>query len=176
MWYVMQVVSGQEYRTTLLVEKIFSEGILENCFVPMRRLRKKFYGTWHEVTEKLFPGYVFMITEHPQLLYKELKKIPALTKVLGRCEGYFTPLSEADVQMMKRLQIGIEGNGNLEVELSKIVVREGNQIQILSGPLKNLEGEIKKVNLHKRIVTVEMEFMGKKNVVYLGIDMVGKVE
>lgn len=56
MWYIMQVVSGQENRTIQLIEKMASEGILEGCWVSLRRLRKKFHGTWHEVTEKLFPG------------------------------------------------------------------------------------------------------------------------
>ncbi len=118
-----------------------------------------------------------MITEQPQLLYEELKKIPALTRLLGRCEEYFTPLSQADVQMMERLQNGhsqIEKGGNLEVGISKVAVEQGNRIEILSGPLKNMEGQIKKVNLHKRIVEVEMEFMGNRSLLHLGIEMVGK--
>jgi len=176
MWYVMQVVAGQENRTILLVEKMISEGILESCFVPVRRLRKKFHGAWQEVTEKLFPGYVFMISERPQLLYEELKQIPALTRLLGRCGEYFTPLSEKDVRMMEKLRNGEGDNGNLEVEISRIAVEEGNQIRVLSGPLVNLEGQIKKVNLHKRIAEVELEFMGSISVVHLGIEMVERVK
>jgi len=175
MWYVMQVVSGQENRTTFLVEKMISEGILESCFVPVRRLRKKFHGTWHEVTEKLFPGYVFLISEQPQPLYEELKRIPALTRMLGRCGEYFTPLAEKDVQLMEKLQNGMSDNGNLEVEISKIAIEEGNQIRILSGPLMNLEGQIKKVNLHRRIAVVEVEFMGNKSLVHLGVEMIEKM-
>ena len=175
MWYVMQVSTGQENRTAYLVEKMVSEGVIESCFVPVRRIRKKFHGRWHEVREKLFPGYVFIITEQTQLLYEELRKIPALTKLLGKCEEYFTPLSETDVNMMEKFQNGIDNNGKLEVEISKIMIEERNQIRILSGPLKNLEGQIKKVNLHKRIAEVELEFMGGRSVVHLGIEMVEKV-
>ena len=176
MWYVMQVVSGQENRTVFLVEKIISEEILNSCFIPVRRLRKKFHGTWQEVTEKLFPGYVFLISEQPQLLYEELKQIPALTKLLGRCEGFFTPLSEKDVRMLEKLRNRMGDSGNLEVEISKIAVEEGNQIRILSGPLMELEGQIKKVNLHKRIAVVEVEFMGSKSLVHLGVEMVEKID
>jgi len=176
MWYVMQVVSGQENRTVFLVEKIISEEILNSCFIPVRRLRKKFHGTWQEVTEKLFPGYVFLISEQPQLLYEELKQIPALTKLLGRCEGFFTPLSEKDVRMLEKLRNRMGDSGNLEVEISKIAVEEGNQIRILSGPLMKLEGQIKKVNLHKRIAVVEVEFMGSKSLVHLGVEMVEKIK
>ena len=45
---------------------------------------------------------------------------------------------------------------------------------ILSGPLKSVEGQIKKINLHRRIAEVEVDFMNRKTVVYLGIEMVGK--
>lgn len=177
MWYVMQVISGQENRAVLLTEKLTDDGILENCFVPMRRLKKKFHGEWNEVTEKLFPGYVFLITERPGLLYEELKKIPILTRILGRSGEYFTPLAEADVHMMEKLQNmqkRIENGGGMEADISTITIEEGNQIRILSGPLINLEGQIRKVNLHKRIAEVEMEFMGNRTVVHLGIEIVKK--
>ena len=176
MWYVMQVISGQENRIVFLVEKMISHKILESCFIPVRRLRKKFHGTWQEVTEKLFPGYVFMISEQPRLLYEELKQIPALTRLLGRCEEYFTSLTEKDVRMLEKLRNGTGGNGNLEVEISRIAVDEGNQIRILSGPLADLEGQIRKVNLHKRIAVVEVEFMGNQLLVHLGVEMVEKIE
>ena len=44
MWYVMQVVSGQENRTVQLIENMVSEGILQCNSVPLRRLRKSFAG------------------------------------------------------------------------------------------------------------------------------------
>lgn len=175
MWYVIQVVSGQENRTAFLVEKIISGRILASCFVPVRRLKKKFHGVWQEVSEKLFPGYVFMISEQPQLLYEELKQIPALTKMLGKCEEYFTPLSEKDVQMLKRLQNGVGESENLEVGISQIAIEEGNRIRIISGPLVNLEGQIRKMNLHKRIAVVEVEFMENISLVHLGVEMVEKI-
>lgn len=168
----MQVVSGQEKRTALLVERMVSEDILEKCVLPTRRLRKKFQGEWHEVTEKLFPGYVFLITEQPQFLYEELKRIPLLTRMLGQCEEYFVSLPEADARMLEKFRGGTGKTDDFEAEISKVAVKEGKQIKILTGPLKNLEGQIKKINLHKRTVAVEVEFMGSKTVIYLGIEMV----
>ena len=77
--------------------------------------------------------------------------------------------------MMEKLQNRMVDGGALEVGISKIAVEEGNQIRILSGPLKDLEGQIRKVNLHKRIAEVEMEFMGSRSVVYLGVEMVERI-
>ncbi len=206
MWYVMQVVSGREGHTVLLMERILSRGILKNCIVPMRRMKKKYEGRWQEVKEKLFPGYVFLISEQPQLLYDELKQIPALTKLLGSCEEYFTPLSDKDVRFLMRLQsmqpggygksseglqeaekihsfregeepdaspVGLsEGTEVSLVELSKVAVGENRRIRIISGPLKNLEGQIKKINLHKRIAVVKADFMGNRTLLHLGIEIV----
>lgn len=182
MWYVMQVISGKERKTVMMMKQILSCDVLENCFIPIRRLKKKYKGKWQEITEKLFPGYVFLISGQPQLLYDELEKIPTLTKLLGSCEEYFTPLSKSDIHFLQNTLE--EKNINLKeyqeqsetptVELSKVVVKDNRQIQILSGPLTNLEGQIKKVNLHKRIAIVETEFMGSRSMIHLGIEIVNE--
>lgn len=200
MWYVMQVMTGQESQTVLMLERSLSEGFLEKCFVPMRRRKKKYQGKWHEVVEKLFPGYVFLVSDYPQLLYDELKNIPAMTRLLGSCEEYFTPLSEEDVYILLKLQENVckpqtnqgmwrnrqienkkqiservggqEKFGIMKVDISRIRVGEKGLIRIVSGPLKNLEGQIRKINLHKRIAVVEAEFMGNKSQIHLGIEII----
>ena len=175
MWYVMQVASNKESSTVTLLEKLMPSYIMEQCFVPVRKMKKKFQGKWQEVTEKLFPGYVFLISEQAELLYEELKGIPALTKMLGSCEQHVTPLSESDIQLLKKLQNWMDDKTIPEAEISQIHVAEGNRIQIISGPLTNMEGQIKKINLHKRIAVVEVEFMGNKSLLHLGIEMVEKM-
>ena len=37
--------------------------------------------------------------------------------------------------------------------------------------MKDMEGMVKKINLHKRTAEVEVEFMGRKTAVYLGIEL-----
>ena len=65
------------------------------------------------------------------------------------------------------------GDG-MEVDLSQVSVSEDDVITILSGPLKSMEGYIRKIDLHRRIAKVEVEFMNRKTVIHLGIEMVGK--
>ena len=62
----------------------------------------------------------------------------------------------------------------MEVGLSQVSVSEDDVITILSGPLKSMEGYIRKIDLHRRIAKVEVEFMNRKTVIHLGIEMVGK--
>lgn len=60
----------------------------------------------------------------------------------------------------------------MKVDISRIRVGEKGLIRIVSGPLKNLEGQIRKINLHKRIAVVEAEFMGNKSQIHLGIEII----
>ena len=61
----------------------------------------------------------------------------------------------------------------LFVGLSKVAVGENQRIKIISGPLKNLEGQIKKINLHKRVAEVEVRLLGRRRTLYLGIEIEG---
>ena len=63
-----------------------------------------------------------------------------------------------------------------EVSISKVRIDEGNEIRIISGPLKHMGGMIKKINLHKRMAEVEIEFMNRRTVIYLGIELLEKKE
>ena len=43
---------------------------------------------------------------------------------------------------------------------------------MIQGPLKNYIGNVVKVDLHKREVQVEVNFMGREIRLYLGIEMI----
>lgn len=47
-------------------------------------MKKKIHGEWRGICEKLLPGYVFVETDAPEEFYKNLVKIPRLTKMLGK--------------------------------------------------------------------------------------------
>ena len=58
------------------------------------------------------------------------------------------------------------------VELSEVGFDENDEVVILSGPLMNLKGQVKKIDLHRRIAKVEVSFMGAQTILHLGIDLV----
>ena len=134
-------------------------------------IRKKFRGKWIEVRERLLPGYVFVTTEGAQELYTQLKKVPLLTRMLGIETDCFVRLSRQEERWLDRLMGASEKN---EVGLSQIAFDEGNEVVIVSGPLKDMEGMVKKINLHRRIAEVEVPFMNGSTVIHLGIEMVEK--
>lgn len=167
MWYVIQTLFGEEERTAGMIREQVSSCYVEECFVSKRERMKKFHGSWNKVEEILFRGYVFVISKEPEGLYRELKKVPKLTKMLGREKAFFCPLSEKEEQMIQRI-----GGKDCKTVLSKIELGEGKQIRVIEGPLKNYEGDVVKVNLHKREVVVRVGFMGRETELRLGIEMV----
>ena len=74
--------------------------------------------------------------------------------------------------------VAMRQNGKItgEVPLSRIEISENDEVKILSGPLTDMAGMVRKINLHKRIAEVEVTFMGRRTVIHLGIEMIGKKE
>ncbi len=179
MYYVIQVTPGMEEKTELLIRRKVAKGVYTRCFYPVRHMRKKFHGEWKDLYEKLLPGYVFIVSRSIHELYKELQRVPVLTKMLGKEDDLFIALAENEVAWLEQI-VNMNGNkikaedGQVEAGLSQVMVTGENKATVLSGPLKGMEGIIRKMNLHKRIAEVEVEFMGRKTIVYLGIEIVKK--
>lgn len=170
-YYVLQVAPKGEEKAEAHIRTILPPDQCGQCFYPTRLIRKKYQGKWVDVYEKLLPGYVFVATEDAEALYQQLKKVPLLTKMLGREVEYFVRLSEQEEQWLDLL-LRRYGKTDSMVGLSQIDIREGNEIRIVSGPLADMEGMIKKINLHKMIAEVEVPFMNGSTVIHLGIEMV----
>ena len=178
--YVIQISPGMEDKTETMIREMITGEVCNCCFHPIRHVRKKFHGQWVDRHEKLLPGYVFIISNNIRRLSQELKKVPVLTKLLGREGDLFVPLSPGEVEWMRQIMDGWPDENSTgigtaqEVKLSQVKVTKNDMVEILSGPLKNMEGRIKKIHLHKRIAEVEVDFMGRKAVIHLGVELVGK--
>ena len=88
------------------------------------------------------------------------------------------PLSDEEVRWLKTLTGNRDksSDDNHEVGLSQVGFDENDNVIIMSGPLLGMQGQIKKINLHKRIAEVEVEFMNQKTIIHLGIEILEKSE
>ena len=66
--YVVQVMGGRERHVAELINKIKPESI-EECFTPSFELMKKRGGEWQRVTDILFPGYLFIVSDDATKAY-----------------------------------------------------------------------------------------------------------
>ena len=160
MYYVVQVKTGKEQQAIDDILKNKPDDPSFDVFAPYRKAIRKFKGVEKEVIERCFPGYIFVETDDVKGLFIQLYWTPGYTRLLGReADTYnFVPLDKDEARM---IDILYSKNNDHITEISNIEVREGEQIRVLDGPLAGLETQIKKVNLHKRKVTVEYMMCGR---------------
>ena len=171
MYYVIQVKTGNEQKVIGKINNL--EGRIHDydAFVPCRKTLRKYKGEFKPVIERCFPGYVFVETNHPKELFFDLSKIEEFTRLLGR-EGLTYNFNPLDENESRTIDILYGKNIHRVTDLSLVEVEEGKTIRILKGPLENIKGTIKKVNLHKRKVTVSIMLINRSVDVDVGIDIV----
>ena len=182
MYYVIYVNARNESNAKDMISRYIPDDLYSDCFYPVRLMKKKLRGKWTIVHERLIPGYIFIESDDVKSLYKELRQLPMFLRLLGKEESGeeidIYPLSDNEVSWLNKMS-GRDDNANkkeYEVGLSQVGFDENDKVIIKSGPLLGMQGQIKKINLHKRIAEVEVDFMNQKTVIHLGIEIIEKSE
>ena len=168
MWYVIQTSSGKEEKVRQECEKRISKEALSCCALPLYEQKVHYKGQWHMQKKKLFPGYLFLISENLPQLRKELKNIDMVTRLLGVGDE-ITSLTETEIELITRFTD--------EEEIMKMSegIIEGDKITILSGPLKGMESTIKKIDRHKRKAWLKLEMFNRTQLIEVGLEIIKKV-
>ncbi len=167
MWYVIQVLTGTENSICIQAKKKIPSSVLEKVFVLHREEKKKIRGEWTVLKKLLFPGYVFVITDHLDELRQYLKAIIGLTRLLGAGDDII-PLTDEEICLLQRL-----GGDTHTVKISEGII-ENERVIVTSGSLKDMEGYIRKIDRHKRKAWIEVEMFGRKQLVQMGLEIVSK--
>ena len=168
MWYVIQVVGGREKHTQNLMTKLVSVGALREAFVPQRRVMRRAGGQWRAAEEILIPGYVFVRTDDADRLARELRCVPAFTRLLGNDDG-FIPLTADEIAFLN----AFTKEGNRVIDMSTGVI-EGDRVVVLTGPLMDHEGLITKIDRHKRVAYLDVQMFGRTKNIKVGLEIVHK--
>lgn len=165
MWCAVHVRDGDEIKTESMVKALLPGELDARCIQLTRRRRKKYGGEWRTVQEKLLPGYLFIVTDQPEAVHRELKKAPQ-PRLLFSDDSYVAVLEAQEAAFMEAL-----ADESGDIGISEVRVLEDGNIELLSGPLLQVENLIRKVNLHQRVAEVEANFMGERRMLYLGIEI-----
>ena len=168
MWYVMQVHTGTEENIRCQCQRLISSDILERCFIPYYQQKKRFQGEWHIQERVLFPGYVFLIAQNLEKLSESLKKVVGMTRLLGTGDEII-PLSQEEINLLLRL-----GKEEQMVAMSTGII-ENDQVKIFTGPLKGMEGCIRKIDRHKRKARITVDMFGRSVDMEVGLEIISKV-
>ena len=174
MYYVIQVKTGQEQKTIDDIKRHMKDVSYFDVFSPSRKALRKYKGEFKEVTERCFPGYIFVETENVEKLFFDLYWVPGFTRILGR-EGltyHFASINEEESRM---IDILYNASSNRVTPISDIEVKEGDEIMIIEGPLMGVKSRIVKVNLHKRYALVELNLFSQRILTKVGINIITKL-
>ncbi len=160
--YVIMTRTGEEEYLAETLRK----SIGADFFVPkQKKLVKRMDSGWTEQWQVIFPAYVFVNTDDIEQLCAKLysPQISLGYFVVGKDEeGRISTISEEEMDYIRQL------TGD---EISK-GIKEGARIHIISGPLKGMETQIKKVDPHKKKAWIELPFLGEARMVDVPLDIV----
>ncbi len=164
MWYVLQTMTGKEEDLVQLIKEIVPSEWYSNCFVAYyERVWRKQQESFVHV-ERLFPGYVFIISDVPKQLYMCLKDVPAMSKIIGDGGFNFIPLEEDEEAFFQKMLVD-----QRIVRLSYVELDGKSHILRVSGPLKEYTSAIVRAQYKKRYVIIKVKMMGAYKTIALGV-------
>ena len=167
MWYAVQTTTGKEEKIKHRIEQVMPSEIYEDIRIIYYETKRKYEGAWHLEKKTMFPGYLFIVTDQITEVYLALKKVPELTKILGYGDE-IVPISQKEEAFLSRIS-----NDEHTVEMS-YGIQDGDQIIVKEGVLKGMESIIRKIDRHKRKAFIEVEILGEKRLVEIGLEIVSK--
>ena len=166
MWYVIQVMSGREHQ---MAERCKTQLLSANeeVFIPMYERKRKIKGEWKLQRAVLFPGYIFFSTENIEDVFYRLKEIKDFSKILTTGTE-FTPIGRNEETFIRQF------GGSYHIVEMSVGFIEGNEVTVTSGPMKNWSGKVKKIDRHKKLAVLEMDFFGRITDITVGLEIVEK--
>ena len=171
MWYAVQTLTGREEVILNMMEKNIEHSCYRECFFIRRECAVKREGIWEITEAPLFPGYVFVDTDNPEEYYRQLKRVPKLTKLLRTEEGVFLAVSKEEQGFLESIQ----SQGHM-VRRSLVRLNSEKQIIDADGAVGLYLDDIVKQRLRKRFVLIQKSFLGKERRILLGIKLSGDRE
>ena len=103
----------------------------------------------------------------PEKLVNGLRKVIGLTKLIGTGDE-IVPLVQEEIDLLMKI-----GKDKQLVEMSSGII-ENDRVQILAGPLMGMEGNIRRIDRHKRMAYLEIEMFGRTVEMKVGLEIIRK--
>lgn len=162
-WYVIHTQSGHEENVAenlkQRIESMDMEDKIFNVLIPLEKKIKIKNGKRKVITEKIFPGYVFVEMTVTDDSWYVVRNTPNVTGFIGTGTTP-TPISEAEMkELQKRMGVS-EPTVSIEYTI-------GTPVKITDGPFKNYEGRIDEVDEARGKVKVAVTMFGRETPVEL---------
>ena len=170
-WYAIHTYSGYEEAVERglrqRIESLALEDKIFNILVPTEKKIKIKNGKRRVVTEKIFPGYVFVDMSVTDDSWYVVRNTPHVTGFIGT--GTIpTPIADEEMKALQK-RMGVEE------PKYKIDVTVGAPVRIIDGPFKNFEGKVAEVDEAHGKVKVFVNVFGRETSIELDFLQVKKI-
>lgn len=164
MWYVIQTMTGREEELVRMVRRILPRETYSDCFVAYyeRIWRKQQQSLLH--VERLFPGYVFILSDCPEDIFQMLKNVPAMSKLMSDGMFTFIPLEQGEEEFFTDML-----DPSHIVRLSYVEKDGRGRVWRVTGPLKAHTDQVVRYQYKKRYALINVKVLGVVRQVVLGI-------
>ena len=166
-WYVVHTYSGYENKVKATIEKTIENRNLQELFVdiqvPMEEVVEEKDGKRKVSLKKKFPGYVLVKMIMGDEAWYVVRNTRGVTGFVGPGSKP-VPLSDDEVQSMGVVETTID----IDLEI-------GENIRIISGPLRDSIAIIQEIILEKHKVKALVEMFGRETLAELDFNQVEKL-
>ena len=158
-WYVLRTIVGKEEKALFLLQHLFHD---IKIIFPRRKLSWRKKGKIIEVIKPLFSGYLFVSASDKQImelnLWLRAQRIDLWFVKLG---NLITPITTEEIELIQKLMC------NSDIVESSEILKKGEKVMIVRGPLVGLEGIVEKYSKRNRRVIIKVSIGGEERQVAL---------
>jgi transcription termination/antitermination protein NusG len=170
-WYVIHTYAGYENAVARnlkqRIESLGMENKIFNVIVPTEK-KIKIKGTKRvEEEEKIYPGYILVDMVVTDDSWYVVRNTPRVTGFVGS-GVYPVPIDKAEIDSLFKRMNADTPKHNIDLEVD-------DQITIVDGPFKDLEGKVSEVDEERGKVKVLVNMFGRETPVELDFLQIKKM-
>jgi len=162
-WYVIHTQSGHEESVEenlkTRIESMDMEDKIFSVLIPLEKKIKIKNGKRKVITEKIFPGYLFIEMTVTDDSWYVVRNTPNVTGFIGTGTAP-TPISPKEMDALKS-RMGVE-DPTVSIEMTV-----GTPVTIIDGPFKGYEGRVDEVDEERGKVKISVTMFGRETPVEL---------
>ena len=167
-WYVAHTYSGYENKVKMDLEKTIDNRGLQDVIlevsVPMQPVIEVKNGVEKKTDKKMFPGYVLVNMVMNDETWYVIRNTRGVTGFVGPGSKP-VPLSAEEMdKMLNSVRSSVEAD-----------IEVGDWVRIVTGSFQDREGEVIEVNLDERLVTININSMGRDTPVEISFTDIKKI-
>lgn len=171
-WYILYTTPGKEDEAAELVRNKISPRFWHFCRVPKKQQLFRIHGKYVLNKKVLFLGYVFVATNTPELLQKELWKSHQFPQLFGERINGIAKVEPKDLEFLCNI---CGTNLEKDMGLSLVQTDKDGKIVQANGALKPYQDKIIRQRLRQRYVIAEISLFNRKEEVLFGVKVDGNV-